>query len=114
MDNYSIPGIVDEAGALDFLAGLVQIKSYSDTPGEAELATHLVEQMRALGLEAELPGPAVIRDGAVGRLGEAVDTQRVAIHIRIVAQDVRGAEAQRRILHTARDHIVNGHRRIIG
>src|SRR2546430_1242769 len=38
--------------ALDFLADMIRFKSYSDTPGEGELARFVVERMQRLGLEA--------------------------------------------------------------
>lgn len=45
---------VDETYCLNFLSKLVQFKSYSNTPGETEIARFLAEQMTALGLTADL------------------------------------------------------------
>jgi acetylornithine deacetylase len=73
-------GRIDETACLDFLAAMVRHKSYSQTPGERELAAFMMQRMRALGLEAELTpvdqppnGPPDIAGGAdrvnaVGRL----------------------------------------------
>lgn len=68
MDHNSNPGTVNEQAALDFLASMVRIKSYSATPGEAEMATYMVEQMRAIGLKAELQHVEGDRYNAIGRL----------------------------------------------
>lgn len=45
---------VDESAALEFLARMVQHKSYPETDDERVLAQYMVEQMRSLGLEAAL------------------------------------------------------------
>ena len=45
---------IDEKACLDFLVAMVRHKSYSQTPGERELADFMMQRMRALGLEAEL------------------------------------------------------------
>jgi acetylornithine deacetylase len=53
---------IDEAACLDFLARMVQHKSYSQTDGERALAAFMAQEMQALGLEAALtpvPGDRV-------------------------------------------------------
>ena len=59
---------IDNAACLAFLARMVQHKSYTQTPGERDLAAFMAEQMRALGLEAELTPVPGDRVNAVGRL----------------------------------------------
>jgi len=60
---------IDEKACLDFLSRMVQHKSYSQTEGERNLAAFMAEQMRALGLEAELrPLGEGDRVNAIGRL----------------------------------------------
>src|SRR5688500_3248130 len=44
---------VDEKASLDFLARMIRFKSYSATPGEAELSRFMVEAMKGIGLDAE-------------------------------------------------------------
>lgn len=43
---------IDDAACLDFLARMVQHKSYSQTDGERALAAFMAREMRALGLDA--------------------------------------------------------------
>lgn len=57
---------VDEKACLDFLAGMVRHKSYTQTPGERNLAEHMVEQMRALGIDAYLQEVEGDRVNAIG------------------------------------------------
>jgi acetylornithine deacetylase len=57
---------IDEKACLDFLAGMVRHKSYTQTPGERQLAEHMVESMRALGLEAKLQTVEGDRVNAIG------------------------------------------------
>jgi acetylornithine deacetylase len=61
---------IDEKACLDFLASMVSHKSYSQTPGERELALYMADRMRALGLEVELVPVEGEGDrvNAVGRL----------------------------------------------
>jgi len=59
---------LDREGALAFLSRMVQFKSYSDTPGETELARFLVEAMQGIGLEAKLQHVEKERYNAIGRL----------------------------------------------
>ena len=58
---------IDEAACLDFLSRMVQHKSYSQTDGERALASFMAQEMRALGLEAELTPVPGDRVNAVGR-----------------------------------------------
>jgi len=58
---------IDEKSCLDFLARMVQHKSYSQTEGEKGLARFMVDQMRALGLEAALTPVPGDRVNAIGR-----------------------------------------------
>lgn len=44
----------DKAACLDFLSRMARRRSYSQTPGEQELAALMAEQVRALRMEAEL------------------------------------------------------------
>lgn len=58
---------IDAKEALDFLAEMIRFKSYSGEPGEAELARFMVEQMRALGLDAGLQPVTAERFNAIGK-----------------------------------------------
>lgn len=58
---------IDERASLDFLARMVQMKSYSESEGERELAAFMAEAMRGLGLEASLTPVPGGRVNAVGR-----------------------------------------------
>ena len=58
---------VDRAASLDFLSRMVRFKSYSNTPGELDLAKFMVEAMRGIGLEAELQPVEGERRNAIGR-----------------------------------------------
>lgn len=59
---------IDTDACLAFLARMVQHKSYSQTPGERELASFMAEQMTELGLDAKLTPVPGDRVNAVGRL----------------------------------------------
>ncbi len=59
---------IDRGACLSLLSRMAQHKSYSQTPGERELAAFMAEQMRGLGLEAELTPVPGDRVNAVGRL----------------------------------------------
>jgi acetylornithine deacetylase len=59
---------IDQDACLSLLSRMVQHKSYSQTQGERDLAAFMAEQMRALGLEAELTPVPGDRVNAVGRL----------------------------------------------
>lgn len=67
MDRTSLVARVDERACLEFLSGMVRHKSYSETEGERELARFMADQMRALGLEAELTPVEGDRVNAIGR-----------------------------------------------
>lgn len=58
---------VDGKACLDFLAAMVRHKSHTQTPGECELAAHMAEAMRKLGLEVEMTPVEGERVNAVGR-----------------------------------------------
>ena len=58
---------IDEKSCLDFLARMVQHKSYTQTEGERTLAGFMVEPMRALGLAATLTPVPGDRVNAIGR-----------------------------------------------
>ena len=59
---------MDKAYCLDFLSHMVQHKSYTQTDGEKALAGWMAEQMRGLGMEAELTPVPGDRVNAIGRL----------------------------------------------
>ena len=59
---------IDRRASLALLSAMARHKSYSQTPGEKELVGFMVEQMRALGLDAELTPVPGDRVNAVGRL----------------------------------------------
>ena len=67
-DRQKLIRSVDERASLAFLSRMVQFKSYSNTPGETELAEFMVQSMRALGLDAELQPVEGMRRNAIGRL----------------------------------------------
>jgi acetylornithine deacetylase len=58
---------IDAKFCLNFLSRMVQHKSYTQTDGEKTLAGFMVEQMRALGLEASLTPVPGDRVNAIGR-----------------------------------------------
>lgn len=59
---------IDRNACLALLSRMAQHKSYSQTPGEQELASFMADQMRALGLEADLTPVPGDRVNAVGWL----------------------------------------------
>lgn len=59
---------VDEGHALEFLAAMVRIESYSGTAGETELARFMADSMTSLGLEVSLMEVEDGRLNAIGRL----------------------------------------------
>jgi acetylornithine deacetylase len=59
---------IDEAYCLDFLARMVQHKSYSATPEERQLAEYMAGQMHELGLHTELMPVPGERLNAIGTL----------------------------------------------
>lgn len=68
MDPRDLINAIDAKGALEFLAQMVRFKSYSATPGESELARHMVARMVELGMQAELQDVEPGRYNAIGRL----------------------------------------------
>ena len=58
---------IDEKSCLDFLARMVQHKSYTQTEGEKVLAGFMVREMQALGLDASLTPVPGDRVNAIGR-----------------------------------------------
>jgi len=67
MDHRKLIDSVDRQHSLNFLARMVRFKSYSNTPGELELAGFMADSMRGLGLETELQPVETDRRNAVGR-----------------------------------------------
>lgn len=67
MTRDALLGRIDEKACLDFLAQMVQHKSYSQTEEERKLATFMADEMRALGLQSELTQVEGERVNAVGR-----------------------------------------------
>ncbi|MCW3476066.1 M20 family metallopeptidase [Limobrevibacterium gyesilva] len=67
MEPKDLLARIDTQTCLTFLSRMVQHKSYSQTEGERVLAGFMAEQMRALGLEAELTPVEGERVNAVGR-----------------------------------------------
>src|SRR5258707_9476089 len=68
MQAKDILARIDRQYCLDFLSRMVQHKSYTQTDGEKALAGWMAEQMRGLGLEAELTPVPGDRVNAIGRL----------------------------------------------
>ena len=58
---------VDERACLDFVAQMVRHRSYSQTPGERQLAEFMATSMTAIGLEASLTPVEGARVNAIGR-----------------------------------------------
>jgi acetylornithine deacetylase len=67
MNKHVILDRLDRAFCLDFLSKMVQHKSYSQTDGERALARWMAEQMRGLGIEADLQKVEGERVNAIGR-----------------------------------------------
>lgn len=67
MDRAALLARLDEKRALAFLSDMVRHKSYTQTEGERRLAGFMADQMRALGLEAELQPVSGERVNAIGR-----------------------------------------------
>jgi acetylornithine deacetylase len=69
MDPKSLVAQIDEKACLDFLSKMVRHKSHSETDGERELARVMAEELKTIGLEAELqPFDEGRRFNAIGRL----------------------------------------------
>lgn len=67
-DPRRLVDAVDGPAALDFLTKMINFKSYSGEPGEAELARFMVSAMESIGLEAELSPVPEERFNAIGTL----------------------------------------------
>lgn len=66
---------IDEAKCLSLLSRLVQIKSYSETDGELEITQFMADQMKEIGLEADVyPFAEGKRQNAIGRWRGSKDT----------------------------------------
>lgn len=69
MDPKSLVARIDEKACLDFLSKMVRHKSHSETDGERDLARVMAEELKAIGLDAELqPFDEGRRFNAIGRL----------------------------------------------
>ena len=58
---------IDPKSCLDFLSRMARHKSYSETEGERRLAHVMAEELRKLGLDAELMPVKGERVNAIGR-----------------------------------------------
>jgi acetylornithine deacetylase len=67
MNTDAILSRIDEKMCLRELAEMVQMKSYTETPGERALAERMCEKMVALGIDAELLPVEGDRVEAIGR-----------------------------------------------
>lgn len=65
-DALTLARNINEQQCLDIVADMVRHKSYSETPGERELAAHMVEVMKGMGLEAYLQPVEGERVNAIG------------------------------------------------
>src|SRR5258708_20837208 len=68
MQAKDILARIDRQYCVDVLSRMVQHKSYTQSDGEKALAGWMAEQMRGLGLEAELAPVPGDRTNAIGRL----------------------------------------------
>lgn len=69
MDPQSLVAGIDEKACLDFLSMMVRHKSHSETEGERVLARRMTQEMKAIGLDADLqPFNDGARFNAIGRL----------------------------------------------
>ncbi len=66
MDRKALLARIDEKACLDILSRMVQHKSYTETEGEKALVRHMVQQMRAIGMDAD-ETPVV--DGRINAIG---------------------------------------------
>jgi acetylornithine deacetylase len=67
IDRKRLIDSVNRSGSLDFLSRMIRFKSYSNTPGELELARFMAEAMKQLGLDASLQSVEGERSNAIGR-----------------------------------------------
>lgn len=69
MNPQSLVAGIDEQACLDFLSMMVRHKSHSETEGERVLARRMTQEMKAIGLDADLqPFNDGARFNAIGRL----------------------------------------------
>ncbi|MCW2105274.1 M20/M25/M40 family metallo-hydrolase [Rahnella aquatilis] len=68
MNSQQLLAAVDDVYCLNFLARMVQHKSYSQTDGERKLAEYMASQMQMLGLETQLQPVPGERLNAIGTL----------------------------------------------
>lgn len=68
MNSQQLLAAVDDDYCLNFLARMVQHKSYSQTDGERKLAEYMASQMQMLGLETQLQPVPGERLNAIGTL----------------------------------------------
>lgn len=68
MTPLDLIATVDEDACIARLKDMVQRKSYSETEGERDLAAHMADVLRQIGLEAELQPVEGERVNAIGRL----------------------------------------------
>lgn len=54
MDRKALLDSIDEKACLDFVSMMVQHKTYSETEGETVLVKRMVEEMKAIGLDAKI------------------------------------------------------------
>lgn len=67
-DRKALLARVDEMACLDFVSRMARHKSYSETPGERELAAWMADELRQLGLDAMLQPVVGERVNAIGTL----------------------------------------------
>lgn len=68
MNSQQLLAAIDDEYCLNFLARMVQHKSYSQTDGERKLAEYMASQMQMLGLETQLQPVPGERLNAIGTL----------------------------------------------
>ena len=67
MDRAKLLASLDEKFCLNFISRMAQHKSYTETEGEKELVRFMVQQMRAIGLDAQEAPVEGTRINAIGR-----------------------------------------------
>ncbi len=67
MDRAKLLAGIDEKFCLNFISRMAQHKSYTETEGEKELVRFMVQQMRAIGLDAQEAPVEGTRINAIGR-----------------------------------------------
>jgi acetylornithine deacetylase len=67
MDRAKLLASLDEKFCLNFISQMAQHKSYTETEGEKELVRFMVQQMRAIGLDAQEAPVEGARINAIGR-----------------------------------------------